>query len=65
MSIILPLVIIFLEWRGINFSDLLITTCAKFLITIGKEKEAKSANVGVEYSGSSGGGGTCFCRIVY
>ena len=40
-AIILPLVIIFLEYRGINFSELLITTASKVLIAFGKNKEAK------------------------
>lgn len=41
MSVILPAVIIFLETKGIIFSDLLITSIAKFLMAIGKDKEAK------------------------
>lgn len=41
MSIVLPVAIIFLEIKGINFSDILITTIAKILIAFGKDKEAK------------------------
>ena len=40
-SIILPTVIIFLEIKGINFSELLITNVAKLMIAFGKDKEAK------------------------
>lgn len=40
-SIILPTVIIFLEIKGINFSELLITNIAKLMIAFGKDKEAK------------------------
>ncbi|MBR2290346.1 MAG: tetratricopeptide repeat protein [Clostridia bacterium] len=41
MSILLPMVIIFLELKGINFSDILVTTMARVLIALGKDKEAK------------------------
>ena len=41
MAIVLPVLIIFLEFKGINFTDLIITTAAKILIAFGKEKEAK------------------------
>ena len=41
MSILLPATIIFLELKGINYSDLLITSIAKVLIAFGKDKEAK------------------------
>lgn len=41
ISIILPTTIIFLELKGIIFSDLIITTIAKLLMEIGKDKEAK------------------------
>ena len=41
MSIILPATIIFLEWKGINYSDILVTSCAKILVAFGKDKEAK------------------------
>ena len=40
-SIVLPAMIVFLEIRGINFSDLLVTNIAKVLIAFGKDKEAK------------------------
>ena len=40
-SIILPTVIIFLEIKGINFSELLTTNIAKIVIAFGKDKEAK------------------------
>ena len=41
LSIILPTVIIFLEIKGINFSEHLIINFAKILIALGKDKEAK------------------------
>lgn len=41
LSIILPIVIIYLESKGINFSDNIVTCCAKVLISFGKDKEAK------------------------
>ena len=41
LSIVLPVAIIMLEIKGINFSELLVTTWAKVLIAFGKEKEAK------------------------
>ena len=41
LSIVLPVVIIILEKKGINFSNLLVTTAARILIAFGKEKEAK------------------------
>ena len=40
-SVILPTVVIFLELKGINFSELLITNIAKIMIAFGKDKEAK------------------------
>ena len=42
MSIILPTVIIFLEIKGINFSEYLIIHIAKIMIALGKDKEAKA-----------------------
>ena len=41
LSIIIPTVIIFLELKGINFSEILAITSAKILIALGKDKEAK------------------------
>lgn len=41
MSIILPTVLIFLEIKGINYSELINITTAKIMIAFGKDKEAK------------------------
>ena len=41
-SIIIPLVIIFIEIKGINFSEILSIVCAKFFAFIGDTKMAKS-----------------------
>lgn len=40
-AIVLPVVIIILEMKGINFSELLVTSMARVLIALGKDKEAK------------------------
>ena len=41
LSVILPTVIIFLEIKGINFSEIITVNIAKILIAFGKNKEAK------------------------
>lgn len=41
MSIILPTLLIFLEIKGINYSELVMTNIAKILVAFGKNKEAK------------------------
>ena len=42
LAIILPILIIFLEWKDINFSEILSICIAKFLFFIGDTKGAKS-----------------------
>lgn len=42
LSIIIPFVIIFVELRGVNFSELLSITTAKFFMMIGDTKTAKA-----------------------
>lgn len=42
LAIILPVIIIFLEWKDINFSEILSLAIANFLFLIGDNKGAKS-----------------------
>jgi hypothetical protein len=41
LSIVLPIAIIVLEFKGIVFSEILVVISAKFLMLFGKNKEAK------------------------
>ena len=42
LAIILPIIIVFLEWKDINFSEILSIALAKFLFLLGDKKSAKS-----------------------
>lgn len=42
LAIILPIIIVFLEWKDINFSEILSIALAKFLFLLGDKKLAKS-----------------------